>query len=162
MSRLSALLTSLAPGAAGGHSAWSRLALQVVLLIDGPPAWPTWDAVLFRRHQIWTSTTPWSMRPVLLALLAAKEHPEYKARLGRWAKRLLKNQVEKLIAETRQECAGTPQAAPVEKRWVTSPTMWSACSTDLPEKGLFYCSGVVEADARLSLEPLQAVGHVLG
>jgi hypothetical protein len=52
---------------------------------------------------------------LLLALLGSKEHPDYKVRLGRWAKRRLKDQGKKLIAETRQECADTSQAAAVEK-----------------------------------------------
>jgi hypothetical protein len=52
---------------------------------------------------------------VLVALLGSKEHPDYKRRLGCWARRLLKDQVEKLIAETRKECAGKLQADALEK-----------------------------------------------
>lgn len=52
---------------------------------------------------------------VLVARLGNKDHPDYKPRLGRWAKQLLKDNVEKLIAQARQECAGTPQAGAVEK-----------------------------------------------
>jgi hypothetical protein len=86
---------------------------------------------------------------VLLALLGRKEHPEYKARLGRWAKRLLKNQVEKLIAETRQECAGTPQAAPVEKAlgYFANNVERMQYGT-FRRKGFFIGSGVVEAGCK--------------
>jgi hypothetical protein len=45
---------------------------------------------------------------VLVALLGSKEHPDYKRRLGRWAKRLLKVGVERLLCQTRQECKNTP------------------------------------------------------
>src|SRR5207248_512150 len=43
---------------------------------------------------------------VLQALLGNKDHPEYKKRLRRWAKQLLKDKVQDLIEETRRECAG--------------------------------------------------------
>ena len=36
--------------------------------------------------------------------------------------RLLNNGVENLIKETRQECAGKPQAQAVEERWASSST----------------------------------------
>jgi hypothetical protein len=38
---------------------------------------------------------------VLEALLGSKEHPQYKERLGRWARQLLQDRVEQLIAEAR-------------------------------------------------------------
>lgn len=47
----------------------------------------------------------------LLATLIGKDHPDYKTRQHRWAKRLLKDKVEALIQETRQECAGKSNAA---------------------------------------------------
>jgi|GEM_PF-806272 len=50
-----------------------------------------------------------------MASLAPFGQPDYKARLGRGAKGLLKDQVEKLMAETRQECANPSPAAAVEK-----------------------------------------------
>src|SRR5439155_24740167 len=52
---------------------------------------------------------------VLLARLGSKEHPEYKTRLGRWARRLLNDKVQLLMAQTRRECAGQAQAQAVEK-----------------------------------------------
>lgn len=50
----------------------------------------------------------------LVVLLGSKEHPDYARRRGHWAKRLLKNGVQNLIAAARQECLGTPKAATVE------------------------------------------------
>jgi hypothetical protein len=52
---------------------------------------------------------------VLQALLGNKEHPEYKRRLRRWAKRLLKDGVEKLIAQTRQEAIAGRCSVAVEE-----------------------------------------------
>lgn len=49
----------------------------------------------------------------VLDALLGKDHPERKARLSRWAKRLLKDQVQSLIKETRRAASGTPQAQKV-------------------------------------------------
>jgi hypothetical protein len=49
------------------------------------------------------------MKLLLFAALA------YQRRLGPWARRLLKELVDKLIAEARQECAGKANAQAVEK-----------------------------------------------
>ncbi len=50
----------------------------------------------------------------VLAALIGKDHPNYNTRLRQWAKRLLKNKVQSLIKNTRQECMGQPQAEAVE------------------------------------------------
>jgi hypothetical protein len=84
------------------------LALQVVLLIDGAEGLANMGRLCFSGaiqivdfyHALEHAGK------VLAALLGSKEHPEYKARLGRWAKSLLNDKVEQLIAQTRQECAG--------------------------------------------------------
>ena len=47
----------------------------------------------------------------VLSALIGKDHPDYKTRQHRWAKRLLKDKVQVLINETRRECAGKPQAS---------------------------------------------------
>jgi hypothetical protein len=52
----------------------------------------------------------------VLSALIGKEHPHYKARHRRWAKRLLKDKVQALINETRAECAGQPNASAVEEQ----------------------------------------------
>lgn len=78
-----------------------------------------------------------------------KAHPDYKKRLRRWAKRLLKDKVQALIKETRQQCAGTPQETAVEQalgyfvrnvRRMQYGTFRAA--------GLFIGSGVVEAGCK--------------
>lgn len=51
----------------------------------------------------------------VLAALIGKGHPDYRRRQRRWAKRLLKDKVQTLIDETRQESLGKPQEAEVEK-----------------------------------------------
>jgi len=52
---------------------------------------------------------------LVLEALLGKNHPDYKRRRRRWAKRLLKDKVQSLIQETRLQCAGQPSAAAVEK-----------------------------------------------
>src|SRR5712691_3281679 len=51
----------------------------------------------------------------VLEALLGKSHPDYKKRQRRWAKRLLKDKVEALIKEARQECAGQPHEQAVEE-----------------------------------------------
>ncbi len=92
------------------------LALQVVLLIDGATGLANMGRLCFPNaiqivdfyHALEHAGE------VLVALLGSKEHPDYPRRLRRWAKQLLKDQVAKLIAQTRKECAGQPQAGAVE------------------------------------------------
>ena len=93
------------------------LAARVVMLIDG-------DAGLARMGRLCFP----SALPIvdfdhalehagkgLAALLGSKEPPDDKLRLGHWARDWLKDRVEKLIAQTRQEGAGRCQAQVVEK-----------------------------------------------
>jgi hypothetical protein len=51
----------------------------------------------------------------VLEALRGKNHPDDEPRLHRGAKRLLKNQVQALIQQTRKECAGTARATAVEQ-----------------------------------------------
>jgi hypothetical protein len=85
----------------------------------------------------------------LAALLGSKEHPEYKPRLGRWAKWLLKDKVEQLIAQTRQECAGKAQAPAVEKQlgYFINNVERMQYGT-FRRQGFFIGSGVVEAGCK--------------
>ncbi len=93
------------------------LAMQVVLLIDGAEGLANMGRLCFPGaiqivdfyHALEHAGK------VLVALLGTKEHPDYKKRLGRWAKRLLNDKVQQLVTQTRQECAGKPQAQAVEK-----------------------------------------------
>jgi hypothetical protein len=127
------------------------LALQVVLLIDGaaglenmgrlrfPTAVQIGDFHPAREHagKVWE------------ALLGSKAHPDYKARLGRWATRLLKDKVETLMAQTRQECAGKSPAKAVEKEWGcfvhnVARMPYGA----FRRQGFFIGSGVIEAGCK--------------
>lgn len=85
----------------------------------------------------------------LVALLGSKEHPDYKPRLYQWAKRLLKNGVVKLIAETRQESVGKRQTATVEKElgyFVRNIDRMQYGT--FRKQGFFIGSGVVEAGCK--------------
>ena len=127
------------------------LAMQVVLLIDGAVALAKMGRDCFRTaiqivdfyHALEHAGK------VLLALLGSKDHPDYQRRLRRWAKQLLKDQVEKLIAQMRLECAGKPQAEAVEKQlgyFVNNVARMQYGS--FRRQGFFIGSGVVEAGCK--------------
>ena len=88
---------------------------------------------------------------VLVALLG-KDHPDYQRRLRRWAKRLLKDKVQNLIEETRQECAGQPQAPAVEEalHYFVSNVSRMQYGT-FRAAGYFIGSGVVEAGCKVAI-----------
>jgi hypothetical protein len=127
------------------------LALQVVVLIDGAEGlanmgrlcFPTAIQIVDFYHALEHAGK------VLLALLGSKEHPDYKTRLGRWAKRLLNDKVEQLIAQTRQECAGKSQAQAVEKElgYFVRNVARMQYGT-FRAKGFFIGSGVIEAGCK--------------
>jgi hypothetical protein len=127
------------------------LAMQVILLIDGAVALANMGRDCFRTaiqivdfyHALEHAGK------VLLALLGSKDHPDYQRRLRRWAKQLLKDQVEKLIAQMRLECAGKPQAEAVEKQlgyFVHNVARMQYGS--FRRQGFFIGSGVVEAGCK--------------
>lgn len=127
------------------------LAMQVVMLIDGATGlanmgrlcFPTAIQIVDFYHALEHAGE------VLVALLGSKEHPDYKARLGRWAKGLLKDQVEKLIAQTRSECAGKSRAQAVEKElgYFVNNVARMQYGT-FRRQGFFIGSGVVEAGCK--------------
>jgi hypothetical protein len=127
------------------------LAMQVVLLIDGAEGlasmgrlcFPTATQIVDFYHAMEHAGK------VLVALLGSKEHPDYKTRLGRWAKRLLNDKVEQLIAQLRRESAGQPQAAAVEKElgYFVSNIPRMQYGT-FRRKGFFIGSGVIEAGCK--------------
>jgi len=127
------------------------LAMTVVLLIDGAETLAKMGRLCFSNaiqivdfyHALEHAGK------VLVALLGSKEHPDYKRRLGGWARRLLKDQVEKLIAEARKECAGKPQAEAVEKElgYFVNNAARMQYGT-FRRRGFFIGSGVIEAGCK--------------
>ena len=85
----------------------------------------------------------------VLAALIGKDHPDYKARQHRWAKRLLKDKVQALIEETRQECARQAQAPKVEEEpgYFVRNVERMQYGT-FRAQGYFIGSGVVEAGCK--------------
>ena len=85
----------------------------------------------------------------VLEALIGKTHPDYKKRLHRWAKRLLKDKVQALIEEARQECAGQPQKAEVEEAlgYFARNVARMQYGT-FRAAGYFIGSGVVEAGCK--------------
>jgi hypothetical protein len=127
------------------------LARQVVLLIDGANGlakmgrlcFPTAIQIVDFYHALEHAGK------VLVALLGSKEHPDYPSRLRRWAKQLLKDHVEKLIVQARQECAGKSRAQAVEKElgyFVNHVTRMQYGT--FRHQGFFIGSGVVEAGCK--------------
>lgn len=127
------------------------LALAVVLLIDGAEGlanmgrlcFPTALQIVDFYHALEHAGK------VLQALLGSKEHPQYKNRLGRWARLLLKDKIEQLIAAARKECAGAARAEAVEKElgyFVRNiPRMQYGT---FRTRGFFIGSGVIEAGCK--------------
>ena len=127
------------------------LALQVVLLIDGASGLAHMGRLCFSNAtQIvdFYHALEHAGR-VLEALLGSKEHPDYLGRLGRWARQLLKDRVEKLMAEVRLECAGRSCAEAVEKElgYFANNVERMRYGT-FRRKGFFIGSGVVEAGCK--------------
>ena len=86
---------------------------------------------------------------LVLEAFLGKAHSDYQSRLRSWAERLLHDEVETLIAETRRECAGTPQAPAV-----TDALHYFASNVSRMQYGTFRTagyfigSGVVEAGCK--------------
>lgn len=127
------------------------LAAAVVLLIDGAvglarmgrSCFPTALQIVDFYHALEHAGR------ILAALLGSKEHPDYKKRLSRWAKLLLKNGVEKLIAQARVEGAGKSCAPEVEEELHYFEANVSRMQYGTFRKqGLFIGSGVVEAGCK--------------
>jgi hypothetical protein len=127
------------------------LAARVVLLIDGAAGlahmgrlcFPTAIQIVDFYHALEHAGQ------VLRTLLGSPEHPEYKPRLGRWAKQLLKDRVAKLIAQTRKACAAKPCAQAVEKElhYFVDNVDRMQYGT-FRRRGFFIGSGVVEAGCK--------------
>lgn len=89
---------------------------KVVLLIDGAIGLENMGKQNFKDCvQIVDFYHAMEHAGTVLQALIGKDHPDYKKRQRHWAKQLLKDKVQALIEQTRQECAGEPRAAAVEE-----------------------------------------------
>jgi hypothetical protein len=123
---------------------------QVVLLVDGASGLEIMGRKNFKDSvQIVDFFHAMEHAGRVLAALIGKDHPDYPTRQRRWAKRLLKDQVEGLIQQTRQECAGKPPSAAVEKElgYFVRNARRMQYGT-FRAKGYFIGSGVVEAGCK--------------
>ncbi len=123
---------------------------QVVLLIDGAQGLEHLGKHNFKdATQIVDFYHAMEHAGQVLSALIGKEHPDYKARQRRWAKRLLKDRVQVLIDDTRKECAGKPQAQTVERELGYFVRNLSRMQYGtFRAKGYFIGSGVVEAGCK--------------
>jgi hypothetical protein len=123
---------------------------KVVLLIDGAAGLENMGKSCFKDSvQIVDFYHALEHAGQVLALLIGKEHPDYKKRLGRWAKQLLKDKVQSLIARTRKESAGLPRAQAVEEALGYFERNVSRMQYgSFRAAGYFIGSGVVEAGCK--------------
>jgi hypothetical protein len=124
---------------------------QVVLLIDGAPGLENMGHLNFDGATQIVDFYHGAEHAgqVVEALLGSKEHPPYKAQRSRWVRRLLRNGVENLIQETRQQCAGQPQAQTVEDElgyFVHNVERMKYGA--FRRQGFFIGSGVIEAGCK--------------
>lgn len=124
---------------------------KVVLLIDGAEGLENMGKLCFR-DAVQIVDFYHAMDhggQVLQALLGDKGHPEYKPRLRRWAKRLLKDDVEKLIEQSRQEAVALGRSAAVEEklRYFVRNVARMHYGT-FRKQGFFIGSGVIEAGCK--------------
>ena len=123
---------------------------KVVLLIDGAAGLENMGRLCFKDClQIVDFYHAMEHAGHVLDAWIGKAHPDYKKGLRGWAKRLLKDKVQALIKETRQQCAGTPQEAAVEQAlgyFVRNVSRMQYGT--FRAAGLFIGSGVVEAGCK--------------
>lgn len=123
---------------------------KVVLLVDGASGLENMGKDCFKGCvQIVDFYHALEHAGLVWAALIGKNHPDYQKRLRRWAKQLLKDKVEALIEQTRQECAGRPQAPAVEEalHYFVSNVSRMQYGT-FRAAGYFIGSGVVEAGCK--------------
>lgn len=125
-------------------------ASQTVLLIDGAPGLEKMGKQCFKDSvQIVDFYHAMEHAGKVLEALIDKTHPDYKKRLSQWAKRLLKNGVQSLIQQARQECVGRPFEAAVEEAlgYFVRNIKRMQYGT-FRDAGYFIGSGVVEAGCK--------------
>lgn len=123
---------------------------KVVLLIDGATGLENMGRDCFQDAvQIVDFYHALEHAGQVLAALLGKDHPDYKKRLRRWTKRLLKDRVRNLIEETRKECAGQSNEREVEKAlgYFVRNVKRMQYGT-FRANGYFIGSGVVEAGCK--------------
>jgi len=125
-------------------------AKKIVLLIDGANGLENMGKQNFKGCvQIVDFFHAMEHAGLVLEALLGKDHSEYKRRLRRWAKRLLKDKVQALIKEARRECAGTPRATAVEQALHYFVTNVSRMQYGTFRKAKYFIgSGVVEAGCK--------------
>ncbi len=126
-------------------------ALKVVLLIDGAEGLENMGKLCFK-DAVQIVDFYHAMDhggQVLQVLLGDKGHPEYQPRLRRWAKRLLKDDVEKLIEQSRQEAVTLGRSAAVEEKlgYFVRNVARMQYGT-FRKQGFFIGSGVIEAGCK--------------
>ena len=123
---------------------------KVVLLIDGAVGLEKMGLLCFKDcEQIVDFFHALEHAGQVLEALLGKNHPDYQKRLGRWAKRLLKDKVQALIKETRQQCAGQSSEVAVEQAlgyFVRNVSRMQYGT--FRAAGYFIGSGVVEAGCK--------------
>jgi len=123
---------------------------KVVVLIDGAVGLENMGKDCFKDQlQIVDFFHAMEHAGKVLEALIGKDHPDYKKRLRRWAKRLLQDKVQDLIEQARQECVGQPQAAAVEEAlgyFVRNVSRMQYGT--FRAAGCFIGSGVVEAGCK--------------
>ncbi len=123
---------------------------QVVMLIDGAKGLENLGKQNFKDCvQIVDFYHALEHAGQVLDELIGKEHPDYKAQLRRWAKRLLKDKVQVLIDETRKQCVGKTQGPRVEEAlgyFVRNVNRMQYGT--FRAKAYFIGSGVVEAGCK--------------
>jgi len=123
---------------------------QVVLLIDGAAGLENMGKLNFKDCvQIVDFYHAMEHAGKVLEALIGKNHPDYKKRQHKWAKRLLKDKVQALIKETRQECSDRPQEQAVEEAlgYFVRNVGRMQYGT-FRQAGYFIGSGVVEAGCK--------------
>jgi hypothetical protein len=125
-------------------------AQQVVLLIDGAPGLEHMGRDCFKDAvQIVDFYHAMEHAGKVVEALIGKNHPDYRARLGRWAKGLLRDGVQRLIDQSRREARGQPQEAAVDSAldYFVKNIERMQYGT-FRQKGYFIGSGVVEAGCK--------------
>lgn len=123
---------------------------KVILLIDGAAGLENMGKLNFKDCvQIVDFYHAMEHAGQVLEALIGKTHTDYKKRQRHWAKRLLKDKVQDLVGQARQECAGKPQAQAVEEAlgyFVRNISRMQYGT--FRAAGYFIGSGVVEAGCK--------------